>query len=186
MHNEKKYEVLMIDPPWKHKKGGIRKVRPKQGIFFNYNTMEVGEIFELLDKLIFKRSAINHSVFLWTIDAYLTECDVFMEKRGYKRHCRFIWNKQNGIAPAFTVRFTHEYLIWYYKIQMPKIVKESRGKFTTVLSEKSRQHSRKPEISYTLIEQLYPASFKIDVFSREKRKNWDQFGDEPNYYHLKF
>lgn len=178
----KEYEVFVIDPPWKQTKGGIRRVRPAQGRLFNYSTMEVSEIFELLDRLIFPSAAINHSVFLWTIDAYLTDCDVWMKERGYKRHCRFIWSKQNGIAPAFTVRFAHEYLIWYYKNRMPKIAKEWRGKFTTVLSEQSRQHSRKPDIAYRMIEQLYPSSAKIDVFSREKRTNWDQYGDQLNFY----
>jgi len=79
-----------------------------------------------------------------------------MELRNYKRHARMIWDKQNGIAPAFTIRYTHEYLLWYYKPQMLKIEKSMRGKFADLFSEKAR----------------------------EPRTAFGQFGNEPNYYSL--
>jgi N6-adenosine-specific RNA methylase IME4 len=119
---------------------------------------------------------------MWTIEQYLNECDKYMEQRGYRRHCRFIWDKTNGIAPAFTVRYTHEYLIWYYKEKMIPIAKEQQGKFMTVFSEKAREHSRKPEYAYKMVEALYPNGNRIDVFSREKREGWCQFGNQTDHF----
>lgn len=34
------YDILVIDPPWKKKKGGIRKARPNQDRELDYQTME--------------------------------------------------------------------------------------------------------------------------------------------------
>lgn len=176
------YSVIMIDPPWQQSKGGKRKVRPLQGKGFNYVTMAFAAIFELLDTSIFPLAAVDHVVFIWTIDKFLTDCETAMQGRGYKRHCRRIWDKDNGIAPAFTVRFCHEYLLWYYRIRLPPIAVGIRGKYKTVLKETARQHSRKPELAYQMIQAFYPQAEKLDVFSKQQSENWDQFGDEPNYY----
>lgn len=175
-------DVFMIDPPWPKKKGGIRKVRPNQERSLDYKTMSVLEIFELLDREVLIKANEVHSVFIWTIDQYLMECENEMEKRGYKRHSRFIWDKTNGVAPAFTVRYSHEYLIWYYKPKMIPINKEMRGVYKTVFQEKSREHSRKPEFSYNMINTLYPNETKMDVFSRQPRIGWLQFGDQTNLF----
>jgi len=177
-----KYSVLVIDPPWPQRKGGLRKVRPKQRHTLDYTTMNIEQIFILLDSKIFIMADTPHCIFMWTMDKFLTECEYEMESRNYRRHARLVWDKMNGIAPAFTVRYCHEYLIWYYKPTLLPINKSVRGKFSTVIKEKSRQHSRKPDIAYNIIHRLYPAYYKIDIFSREKRKHFDQYGDQINYF----
>lgn len=65
---------------------------------------------------------------------------------------------------------------------MVTINADMRGKFMTVFEEKSRQHSRKPDYAYNMIESLYPDMNKIDVFSREKRDGWDQYGNQIDYF----
>lgn len=177
-----KFEIFMIDPPWKIQKGGIRKVRPNQGRALDYDTMPVTAIFQLLDHEIFSHAAKNHCVFLWTIEHYLIESEKSMLARGYKRHCRFIWDKTNGIAPCFTVRYIHEYLVWYYKSTLLPVAKEWRGKYKTIFTEKAREHSRKPDFAYAMIESLYPGQARIDVFSREKRAGWVQYGDQTDHF----
>ena len=42
------------------------------------------------------------------IDDYLIELEKRMSERGYKRHARLIWDKKNGVALSFTVRYSHE------------------------------------------------------------------------------
>jgi N6-adenosine-specific RNA methylase IME4 len=177
------YDVLIIDPPWQKKKGGLRKSRPNQGRELDYATMATEAIFDLLDKEVFILAEEHHVVFMWTIEQFLTECDVEMLKRGYKRHIRIVWNKTNGIAPAFTIRYAHEYLVWYYKPKLLKIADTQRGKHISVITEKARQHSRKPDAAYVMVNNLYPDSKKIDVFSREKRPGFSQWGDQIKFFH---
>ena len=160
---EKKYDILMIDPPWDKQKGGLRKARPNQTRELDYSTMPIGEIFRLLDNEVFPKAKETHAVFMWCIDKYLCEIDKWMFERGYKKHCIFIWN---------TVRYSHEYLIWYYKPKMIKINKSMRG--ITVFKEKSGRHSEKPLFAYTMINALYPNSSRIDVFARRKLYGWDR------------
>lgn len=176
------YAILMIDPPWPKKKGGIRAVRPNQERLLDYTTMDISEIFQLLDTDIFPLASAIHTVFLWGIDQFLHDGELEMEKRGYRRHARFIWDKLNGVAPAFSVRYTHEYLTWFYKPKFMQVADNVRGKYTTVLTEKAREHSRKPEAAYNMIEAMYPDESKLDVFSRQIRQNWDSYGNQVGYY----
>lgn len=178
----KVYDILMIDPPWAQRKGGKRSVRPMQGISLDYPIMTVADIFSLLDRDIFPLAAESHSVFMWVIDKYLSACEEVMLARGYRRHCRLVWNKLNGVAPAFTVRFTHEYLTWYYKGPFRPVDPPLRGRLATVFSERSRQHSRKPDLAYKMVGLLYPAASKLDVFSREQRYGWDQYGNQIDHF----
>jgi N6-adenosine-specific RNA methylase IME4 len=178
-----RYDILMIDPPWPKKKGGIRKVRPNQGGELDYETMSEHEIWNLLDSQILLNYANDrHIVFIWSIDSFLTFTEEMMNRMGYKQHARLIWDKENGMAPAFTIRFSHEYLLWYYKGKFEPISKDCRGKYTTVFRGGAREHSRKPDYAYEMIDKIYPNSTKIDVFSREKRNGWGQWGNQTNHF----
>ena len=102
-----------------------------------------------------------------------------MKGIGYKLHARIIWDKENGVAPAFTIRYAHEYLLWFYKPgKMLKPCNEMRGKYTTVLREKSTKHSKKPQVAYEMLEKMVPETRRLEMFARNTRKGWDSFGDE--------
>ncbi len=166
----KKYSIIYADPPWKQTKGGLRKARPNQLKSLDYPTMELAEIRKVFDVL-------NAPVlFVWTIDKFLWDCEKMLFD--YKLHARFIWDKENGIAPAFTVRFAHEYLLWFYKSPMIPIAENMRGKYTTVLREKSTLHSKKPTCARKMIEKLYPNYERIELFARQKSEGWDVWGNE--------
>ena len=178
-------EQFVIDPPWPQRRGGIghRNTRPFQKArAFPYATMAIDEIFDLLDGEVFTRAAPTHNVFLWGIDKFLHAGDGAMLERGYKLHCRFVWDKRNGPAPAFTIRYAHEYLSWFYKPGLLPVDRRRRGKFSTLIREEPREHSRKPDAAYELVRALYPRSARLDVFSREKREGWEQYGDQPDHF----
>lgn len=176
------FNVFMIDPPWPKKKGGLRKVAPNQGRDLDYATLSVAEIFALLDREVFSQAQEQHTVFLWNVDEFLHAGEQEMERRGYRRHARFIWDKMNGVAPGFSIRYSHEYLTWFYKPKFVKVDEAAQGKFMTVFREKARQHSRKPEVAYFIIEQLYPQATRLDVFSRQQRDGWTAWGDQVDYF----
>ena len=171
--------MIYTDPPWKQTKGNSRKCRPNQGKTLDYETLSLEEIAS-----IHKQAALlcedNHNVFMWTIDKFLHHTEQMMNDLGYQLHARFIWDKTNGIAPAFTVRFSHEYLLWFYKkghMLMPS--KETRGKYTTVMRELSTTHSKKPKCAYEMLEDMFPDTHKLELFARGKiRDGWDAWGNE--------
>ena len=173
----KKYNIIYADPPWKQTKGGLRKVRPNQGKELDYKTISLDEIKDIL-KSFRDRGEENHTMFCWTIDKFLFEAEQMLKELGYKLHARMIWDKTNGVAPAFTVRYSHEYLLYCYHGKFSPVAQEFRGKYTTVFREQATKHSKKPLIAYEMIENLYPDTNKIELFARNKREGWDVWGNE--------
>lgn len=177
---DKKYDIVYTDPPWQQGKGGKKKVRPNSsGLPLDYPTMGISEIKELHEAFLTTNTTERHNVFMWAIDKYLQDAEKFMAELGYKLHARMVWDKLNGPAPAFTVRFCTEYLLWFYKpgnILMPR--KECRGKYTNLIREGSREHSRKPDYAYEMLEDMFKDSEKIELFARRKRDGWDCWGNE--------
>ena len=172
MEQNKEHQIIYADPAWNQKKGGLRRVRPNQERKLDYQTLSLNKIKEILSQFQ------GDILFLWTIDKFLFDAQKITEELGYKLHARIIWDKENGIAPAFTIRYSHEYLLWMYKSPMLKITPEMAGKFTDVIREKATRHSKKPIKAYELIEALYPTQSKIELFARNRRKGWAAFGDE--------
>jgi Transcriptional activator, adenine-specific DNA methyltransferase len=178
-NTDKKYEIIYTDPPWPQKKGNVRKCRPNQGKELDYATLPISEIEKIHNDFFLKNTAKKHNVFMWTIDKYLIQTERFMNNLGYTLHARIIWDKENGIAPAFTVRFSHEYLLWFYKKgKMILPIAESRGKQTTVIRERATRHSKKPVAAYQMLESMFPYNSKIELFARQQAENWDCWGDE--------
>ena len=178
-NTKNKYGIIYTDPPWKQTKGGKRDCRPNQDKELDYTTLDMSEIKEIHKNVFNNLTEKKHNVFMWTIDKYLHETEQMMKELGYALHARFIWDKENGVAPAFTVRFSHEYLLWFYKkgsILMP--CEEMRGKYTTVLREQSTRHSKKPICAYEMIENMFPDSSRLEMFARNTRDRWDCWGNE--------
>ncbi len=173
-----KYDLILADPPWNQKRGGKKKVRENSsGGNLPYQILELKDIIHILIHAK-ERANDNHILFLWTIDKYLIQTHQILELLGYKIHARMIWNKVTGIPAAFTVRFGHEYLLYCYHGKMLPVAKEARGKIHTVFTEKVKKHSKKPEISYEIINQLFPDAKKLELFARQQRDGWDVWGNE--------
>lgn len=174
----KKYKVILADPPWRLVKGGKKNVRPNSsGKPLDYDVMDLNEIEETL-KHFSEMGEDDHVMFLWTIEKYLPQAEVIAKNLGYKLHVRMIWNKVTGIPSAFTIRYGHEYLLYLYKEKLPEIAQDERGKIHSVFTEQVRKHSQKPEVSFEIIERLYPNCNRLELFSRKERQGWDCFGNE--------
>lgn len=172
------YGLILADPPWKQVKSGKKKVRPNSsGKPLDYPVCSLEEIKDHLSQATSLCSE-DSVLFLWTIDKYLFEAQQLAEELGYKLHARMIWNKVTGIPAAFTVRYGHEYLLYMYKGKLTPVALEERGKIHTVFTEKVQRHSQKPEISYEIINRLYPHLKKLEMYARTERDGFDVWGDE--------
>ena len=178
-HTSEKYNLILADPPWDQRKGGAKKVRPNSsGRLLDYPVCSMDEIKEHLrqaDSLIDGDSGI---LFLWTIDKYLFESQKIAEDLGYKLHARMVWDKVIGIPAAFTIRYSHEYLLYMYRGKLIPVAIEERGKIRTVFVEKPKRHSQKPDISYSIINRLYPNLRKLELYARREIEGYDCWGNE--------
>lgn len=180
-NTKNQYDLIVADPPWKQAKGGKKSVRPiSSGTELDYPVCSLEEIKEHLAQATSLTSGENSILFLWTIDKYLFEAQKIAEELGYKLHARMIWDKITGIPAAFTVRYGHEYLLYMYKGKLTPVATEERGKIHTVFREQVKRHSQKPEISFEIINRLYPSARKLELYARAERDGYDCWGNEVN------
>ena len=173
-----KYQLILSDPPWEQTKGGKKAKRPNSsGEKLDYPVISLKQIEQYQFNALLEADP-NHILFLWTIDKYLHEAESLAKRLGYKLHARMIWNKVTGIPAAFTIRYGHEYLLYFYKGKLLPVAKNERGKIHSVFTEQVKRHSQKPEISYEIIERLYPEAHKLEMFARQKRNGWHVWGNE--------
>lgn len=173
-----KYGLILSDPAWQQSKGGKKAVRPhSSGEQLEYRVISL-KMIEAIQKEVRDMSEDNHVLFMWTIDKYLHESEEMIKRLGYKLHARMIWNKVTGIPAAFTVRYGHEYLLYCYHGKLLQVAKNERGKIHSVFTEQVKRHSQKPEISFDIINRLYPTTKKIELFSRKQRAGYDAWGNE--------
>lgn len=179
-NTDNKYDLILADPPWQQMKGGKKSVRPNSsGENLPYPTLTLKQIQYIL-KQVNLLTAENSILFLWTIDKYLFEAENLAKNLGYKLHARMIWNKVTRIPAAFTIRFGHEYLLYMYKGKFIPVEKSERGKIHSVFTEKVKIHSQKPDISYEIINRLYPNLKKLELFARREMSGFDCWGNEMN------
>lgn len=177
-NTDRQYDLIVADPPWKQSKGGKKSVRENSsGKPLDYPTCSLSEIEAHLTQAS-KLTTDNSVLFLWTIDKYLFEAEGIAKSLGYKLHARMIWNKVTGIPAAFTVRFGHEYLLYMYKGKLLPVAEKERGKIHTVFTEQVTRHSKKPEISFDIINRLYPSARKLEMYARQERDGYDCWGNE--------
>ena len=54
-------------------------------------------------------------------------------------------------------------------------------KYRDIITEKGREHSRKPDCFYDMVNDICLGS-KLDYFSREQRSGWYNYGNEINKF----
>jgi N6-adenosine-specific RNA methylase IME4 len=162
------YDIISVDPPWnygrKYDPNGSRVANP-------YPEMDNDEIKKL--KLPFKKDSI---CFLWTTHKFLPDAFEILKQWEFEYKSTMVWNKLNiGMGSWF--RMQCEFCL----VGIKGKPYWNNTKFSEIIEEKRREHSRKPEKFYQLVNEICAGS-KLEYFSREKREGWDIFGNDINKF----
>jgi N6-adenosine-specific RNA methylase IME4 len=158
------FHVLVIDPPWQYEK---RKEDPSHRGRCLYPTMSTEELMDM--KLL---AEDNSFLWLWTTNAFMHDAYHLIEKWGFTPKTILTWAK-NKMGTGDWLRGKTEHCI--LAIKGKPIIDLTNQ--TTLLEAPLREHSRKPDEFYKMVEEICPGR-KIDYFSREKREGWEQWGAE--------
>lgn len=170
----KKYQIIYADPPWAYNESGSgnRVVHSK------YPTMQI----EGIEKLpIAQLCDINCILFLWVTFPRLPEGLKVIKSWGFKyKSLGFCWVKENKLCNS---------LFWgmgYWTRQNPEIcliglkgkIKPLIKNVHTVILEKIRKHSQKPDIVRKYIVDICGDLPRIELFAREKIEGWTSIGND--------
>ena len=157
------FHVISIDPPWpygtEYDPHGRRAANP-------YPEMSLEDIAGLEIP-----AADDCVLWLWTTHKFMRHSFSLLDKWGFRDVAILTWVKDRMGLGAW-LRSQTEYCIMAVRGSPPVQLSNQ----TTVIHGPLREHSRKPDAFYDLVNGLCVGA-KLDYFSREKREGWAQVGN---------
>lgn len=171
------YSTILADPPWQFQ-NRTGKMAPEHKRLLRYPTMELTEIMELP---VSKLAAAQSHLYLWVPNALLPEGLRVMEAWGFTYKTNLVWYKirkdggPDGRGVGFYFRNVTELVLFGVRGSM-RTLNPGRTQVNLVGTRK-REHSRKPDEFYDLIEGCSPGPY-LELFARFRRPGWHQWGNE--------
>lgn len=167
-----KYRIIYADPPWKYNDNGLDDYGHAER---HYPTMSIEELCQLGEQ-VRKISENDAVLFLWATSPLLEDSFKVINAWGFNYKASYVWDKvKHNFGHYNSVR--HEFLLICTR---GSCTPDSNELVDSVQSiSRDGVHSRKPDEFRTIIEAMYTAGNKIELFAREEQKGWKIWGNEP-------
>lgn len=174
--------TVLADPPWQFS-NRTGKMAPEHKRLNRYATLTLPQIKEIPVSVA---SAAQCHLYLWVPNALLREGLDVMEGWGFTYKTNIVWHKirKDGGPDGRGVGF-------YFRNTTELILFGTRGKLRTgdagrrqvnILKTRKREHSRKPDELYDLIEECSPGPY-LELFARGKYSDaWNVWGNQSDDY----
>lgn len=153
------FQVIVADPPWRYESGSS----------VPYPTMDIEDIKAMPVESIAADDAV---LWLWTTNAHVRVAFEVVEAWGFEYKTLLTWVKDRmGTGEWLRGQTEHCLLATRGK---PVFL---HGSHTTVLEAARREHSRKPEEFYLIVDATSPGG-KLELFCRQQRPGWQSYWNE--------
>jgi N6-adenosine-specific RNA methylase IME4 len=174
----RKFATILADSPWRFQ-NKTGKVAPEHRRLSRYATMTFAEIAALpVDRIA---TGTAH-LYLWIPNALLPEGLMVLKSWGFTYKSNIVWHKvrkdggSDGRGVGFYFRNVTELILFGTRGKNARTLPPGRTQVNLIASRK-REHSRKPDEQYPVIESCSPGPF-IELFSRGRREGWTSWGNE--------
>src|SRR4249920_821108 len=174
----RRFATVLADPPWQftNKTG---KIAPEHKRLTRYSTLALDEIKALPVGQI---TASTAHLYLWCPNALLPEGLQVMKAWGFNYKSNIVWHKlrkdggSDGRGVGFYFRNVTEMILFGTRGRNARTLAPGRTQVNYVGTRK-REHSRKPDEQYALIEACSPGPF-LELFARGDRPGWASWGNQ--------
>ena len=179
----RKFKTVLADPPWQFQ-NRTGKMAPEHKRLNRYPTLTLNEIKAMPVSDVCEEEA---HLYLWVPNALLIEGLDVLKSWGFTYKTNIIWHKirkdggPDGRGVVFYFRNTTEMILFGVKGSM-RTLPPGRKQVNIIKSIK-REHSRKPDEQYDLIESCSPGKY-LEIFGRGTRRGWTVFGNQAEDYQI--
>lgn len=176
--NGQRFATILADPPWQFQ-NKTGKVAPEHKRLNRYQTLTLEEIAALPISNI--STDVAH-LYLWVPNALLPEGLAVMAAWGFRYKSNIVWHKirkdggPDGRGVGFYFRNVTELLLFGIKGKNARTLAPGRRQ-VNYLATRKREHSRKPDEQYDIIESCSSGPF-IELFARGARSGWSAWGHQ--------
>ena len=174
----KRFRTILADPPWQFQ-NKTGKVAPEHRRLNRYGTMNLATIKDLP---VAQVAAETAHLYLWVPNALLPEGLEVMKAWGFAYKSNLIWHKvrkdggSDGRGVGFYFRTVTEVVLFGVRGRNARTLAPGRRQ-VNLLATRKREHSRKPDEQYDIIESCSPGPY-LELFSRGVRKGWTAWGNQ--------
>jgi N6-adenosine-specific RNA methylase IME4 len=180
---DRTFSTVLADPPWRFQ-NKTGKVAPEHRRLSRYGTLSLEEIKGLPVGQTVRPVA---HLYLWVPNALLAEGLAVMSAWGFTYKSNIVWHKirkdggSDGRGVGFYFRNVTELVLFGVRGKNARTLAPGRRQ-VNFLATRKREHSRKPDELYPIIEMCSPGPF-LELFGRGSRKNWSVWGNQadPTY-----
>jgi len=171
------FRTILADPPWRFA-NRTGKVAPEHRRLDRYSTMELDDIRALAVDDV---TAADAHCYLWVPNALLPEGLDVLTAWGFRYTSNLVWAKRrkdggpDGRGVGFYFRNTTELVLFGVKGRMRTL--EAGRRQVNIIETRKREHSRKPDEIYPLVESCSPGP-RLELFARYAQPGWTVWGDE--------
>ncbi len=172
-----KFGTILADPPWRFS-NRTGKMAPEHRRLSRYSTMDLEDIMELPVPLI---ALPKSHLYLWVPNALILEGMEVMKRWGFKYKTNLVWYKTrkdggpDGRGVGFYFRNVTELVL--FGVRGSLRTRAAGRRQVNIMSTRKREHSRKPDEQYKLIEACSSGPY-LEMFARHHRSGWTQWGNE--------
>jgi len=186
------FGTVLADPPWQFQ-NRTGKIAPEHRRLSRYDTMTLSDVAALPVSAL--AAPVSH-LYLWVPNALLPAGLSVMQAWGFTYKSNIVWHKirkdggSDGRGVGFYFRNVTELLLFGVRGKNARTLWPGRTQ-VNLLATRKREHSRKPDEIYPIIEACSPGP-RIELFARGGRRDWlvwgNQSGDDyapswPTYDH---
>ncbi len=174
----RQFSTILADPPWRFQ-NKTGKVAPEHRRLSRYATMTLQEICALPVAAL---SAPTSHLYLWCPNALLPDGLRVLAEWGFTYKANIVWHKvkkdggSDGRGVGFYFRNVTELILFGTRGKNARTLAPGRTQVNYMATRK-REHSRKPDEQYRLIEECSPGPY-LELFGRGIRPNWSTWGDQ--------
>jgi len=174
----RRFGTILCDPPWQFQ-NRTGKIAPEHRRLSRYGTLKLEEIISLPVSRV--AAEVSH-LYLWCPNALLPEGLAVMQAWGFQYKSNIVWHKirkdggSDGRGVGFYFRNVTELILFGVRGKNARTLQPGRTQVNFLASRK-REHSRKPDEQYKLIEACSRGPF-LELFARGERKGWTSWGNE--------
>ncbi|WP_296640496.1 MT-A70 family methyltransferase [Roseinatronobacter sp.] len=177
-----KFQTILADPPWQFQ-NRTGKMAPEHKRLSRYPTLSLEEICDMPVEALAGEPA---HLYLWVPNALLPEGLKVMEHWGFNYKSNLIWYKvrkdggpdRRGVG--FYFRNVTEILLFGVRGKNARTLSPGRSQENILVTQK-REHSRKPDEQYDLIERCSFGN-RLELFARGPREGWTVWGNQSEEY----
>ena len=176
----RRFATVLADPPWRFQ-NATGKVAPEHKRLNRYGTLSLSRIEALP---VAEVAADTAHLYLWVPNALLPEGLAVMRAWGFRYKANVVWHKirkdggSDGRGVGFYFRNVTELLLFGVVGRNARTLQPGRTQVNMIQTRK-REHSRKPDEQYELIESCSPGPF-LELFGRGVREGWTTWGNQAN------